>query len=64
MKNMYYDGEEKDFNESKLQKIKTMPIFAVQIEYDMLKANIQFGLENGEDKLVKRYLKAYEERLA
>ncbi len=63
--NMYELNEDVDFNERKLQKIKTeMPIFAVRFEYENVKANIGLGLENANDEITQKYLKAYEERLA
>lgn len=52
----------KEFNEEKLERIKTMPIFAAKLEYENLKAQIELGLQE-EDELNERYLKAYQERL-
>ena len=63
-KNMYNNYEEEyDYNEMKLEKIKTMPVFAVRMEYENLKAQIEMGMASASDELNQRYLRAYEERL-
>lgn len=61
---MYNNYEEEyDYNEMKLEKIKTMPVFAVRMEYENLKAQIEMGMASASDELNQRYLRAYEERL-
>ena len=51
-----------EFNEKKLERIESMPIFAAKMEYERLKTWIEIGVQK-EDDLNKRYLKAYEKRL-